>query len=206
MGGTWPSASRAGEGIVCLCGIWRCSDGRSNWGQRGGAPARKGTSTWVKVTLGCGLALILGTATCVGGCLYIGKRARKDPEGFKRSLLSYVKQFIREDWEDLRRLVTQLGSDAGAQELYRSAPGSRSASPPRRTSSRRPAAGAPSSSPSGGHPRSRGPRHLLQHPVRRTGGAQLPPEERRPGAHHWDGKRRKDLSRASQLVDLDVQP
>ena len=179
----------------------------SNWDNGGGAPTRKGTSTWVKVTLGCGLALILGTASCVGGCLYIGKRAKQDPEGFKRSLLTYVKQFIREDWEDLRGMVTQLGSDAGAQELYRSAPGLKERFPTEEDFVQAARRWRPILEPIPADIPD-----LEAHDVSyntQFGGQVVLSYRQKNGARvriTWDGKRRKDLARASQLMDIDVQP
>jgi len=95
----------------------------SNWDNESSTSPGKGLSTVARVGLGCGIALILVTATCVGGCLYLGKQVKKDPKKFEQSVLGFVKQFIQEDWEDLRRIIDQLGTDEGCKELYRSAPG-----------------------------------------------------------------------------------
>lgn len=95
----------------------------NDWDNSGLPPERKGLSTWAKVGIGCGVAFLLVTATCTGGCWWFAKRVEKDPEGFKQTVFGYVKQFMREDWEELRRVVEQLGTDEGATALYRAAPG-----------------------------------------------------------------------------------
>lgn len=179
----------------------------SNWDNGGGDPASKGLSTWVKVGLGCGLVLVLGMATCVGSCAYLSRKVQKDPEGFKRSVMGFVSQFIREDWEDLRAMVDQLGTDAGAQELYRQAPGLKSSFP----------------SETAFVEASRGWRPLLEplpkeipdleaHDLSynsQIGGKVVLSYRQKNGARvrfTWDGKRQKGVARASQLLDIEVHP
>lgn len=95
----------------------------NDWDNSGLPPEKRGLATWLKVLLGCGVFFLLASATCAGGCYFLGKKIEKDPEGFKQTMFGYVKQFMQEDWEELRAVAEQLSTDAGAQALYRSAPG-----------------------------------------------------------------------------------
>ena len=179
----------------------------SNWDNGGGRPTGKGMGAWAKFGLGCGIALVLGMGTCAGGCVYLKHRVEKDPDGLKRSVLGFVKQFIQEDWEDLRRMVDQLGSDDGSRGLYRSAPGLKASFPTEEgfvEASRRwrPALEPlPAEIPD-----------LEAHDLsynNQIGGAVVLSYRQKNGARirfTWDGKRRKGVSRTSQLVDIEIRP
>lgn len=95
----------------------------SDWDNSGLPPEKKGMATWMKVGIGCGVAFLVVTGACTGGCYWFAKRVEKDPEGFKQTVFGVVKQVMREDWEELRRVADQLGTDDGARALYQSAPG-----------------------------------------------------------------------------------
>jgi hypothetical protein len=94
-----------------------------DWDNSGLPPEKKGMSTWLKVGLGCGAFFLLATATCTGGCYFLGKKIEKDPEGFKQTVFGYVKQYMKEDWEEFRGITARLASDAGSAEIYRASPG-----------------------------------------------------------------------------------
>jgi hypothetical protein len=95
----------------------------NDWDNSGLPPEKKGLSTWLKVGIGCGVVFLLATATCAGGCYVFTKKIEKDPEGFKQTVFGYVKQYMKDDWEELRAIVDKLGSDEGTRALYRSAAG-----------------------------------------------------------------------------------
>jgi hypothetical protein len=95
----------------------------NDWDNSGLPPEKKGLSTWLKVGIGCGVAFLLVTATCTGGCYFFARKIEKDPEGFKQTVFGFVKQYMKDDWEELRAIVDKLGSDEGSRALYRSAPG-----------------------------------------------------------------------------------
>lgn len=177
----------------------------SNWDNGGGAPQGKGMSTVARVALGCGLALILGTATCVGGCLYLGNQVKKDPKKFEQSVLGFVKQFIQEDWEDLRRIIDQLGTDEGCQELYRSAPGLMGDFPTEQAFLEAARKWRPAL-----EPLPKDIPDLDSHDLSynsQFGGRVVMGMKLKNGTRvrlTWDGKRRKGVARAAQLVGLEV--
>jgi hypothetical protein len=179
----------------------------SNWDNGGSAPQGKGLSTVARVGLGCGLALILVTGTCVGGCVYLANQAKKDPKKFEQSILGFVKQFIQEDWEDLRRIIDQLGTDEGCAELYRSAPGLLGNYPTEQdflTAARtwRPAL----------EPLPKDIPDLDSHNLSynsQFGGKVVMSMKLKNGTRiqlTWDGKRRKGVPRVSQLIGIEVHP
>lgn len=177
------------------------------WDNSGLPPERTGLGTWARVAIGCGVALLLITAGCAGGCYYLANRVQKDPDGFKNSMLGVVRRMIQDDWDELRRVGKALETDEGARALYRGAPGL-----------------------AGPHPTEeafleavRGWRPLLQ-PVP----AEIPDLESHDVSYNtalggrvslrykqadgtrievaWKGKREAGVPRATQLVDLQVAP
>lgn len=95
----------------------------NDWDNSGLPPEKQGMSTWLKVGIGCGVVFLLATATCAGGCYVLQKKVEKDPEGFKQTVFGYVKQFMKEDWEEFRTIVEKLASEEGSAAIYRSSPG-----------------------------------------------------------------------------------
>lgn len=95
----------------------------SSWDNGGSdKPSRSGMPTWLKVSLGCGIAALVLLCTCVGGTLYLQRRIRQDPQGFKRQIKGMVQQKIQPDWAFLRRAVDQLQTDEGAKAFYAANP------------------------------------------------------------------------------------
>lgn len=88
-----------------------------------GLPPNKGVPWWLKALLGCGLLILLVLGGCVGGCYYLGHWAKKDPQGFEKSMQGFVGQFIKDDWDDARHAVDQLLTDEGTKALYLANPG-----------------------------------------------------------------------------------
>ncbi len=87
-----------------------------------GGPVKTGMPTWLKVSLGCGVALLIVLCTCVGGSIYLQQRIKKDPEGFKRQIKGFVQAKIQDDWTFLRRAVEQIRTDEGAKAFYAANP------------------------------------------------------------------------------------
>lgn len=173
----------------------------------GGAPAPKGMGGWAKAALGCGAALVVGMGTCAGGCIYLGSRIEKDPAKFERSFMGFVGRFIQEDWEDLRQLVDRLGTDAGSLELYRAAPGLKGDFPTEEDFLAAARKWRPLLEPL--------PRELADLDARdltynsQLGGKAVLGMRLKNGTMvriTWDGKRRKDIPRATQLAGLDIGP
>jgi hypothetical protein len=94
----------------------------ASWDNSGLPPEKKGMPTWAKVLLGCGALFLLVMGSCVGGCVWIGNKAKKDPEGFKKTIMGFAIKQIRPSWEDFRRVVGQLHDDEGTKALYRAEP------------------------------------------------------------------------------------
>ena len=178
----------------------------NDWDNSGLPPEKKGLSTWLKVGIGCGVAFLLATATCAGGCYWFTKKVEKDPEGFKQTVFGYVKQFMKDDWEELRAMVEQLGSDEGTKALYRSAPGLAGTYPTEDAFLAAAREWRPLLEPIPteipdleGHDltyqNNMGNRMVLR--FRQANGARI--------ELAWKGKRQKGVSRASQLVELRVK-
>lgn len=95
----------------------------SSW-DNSGLPARpKGMPLWLKVILGCGVLMMLLFGGCVGGCYYLGHLAKSDPKGFEKSIQGFAGKFIKDDWDEARRVVDQLQTDDGTKALYKANPG-----------------------------------------------------------------------------------
>jgi hypothetical protein len=96
----------------------------SSWDNGGrGVPAKTGMPLWGKLLLGCGIVVLIGLVTCVGGVAFLANRVKKDPEGFKQKAMSLVVDRVRPDWEDFRIVVEQLRTPEGCQALYAANPG-----------------------------------------------------------------------------------
>ena len=94
-----------------------------SWDNSGLPPQKKAMPLWLKAILGCGLLMLLLLGGCVGGCYYLGHWASKDPKGFEQSMNGLVGQFVKEDWDEARRVMDQLRTDEGAKTLYTANPG-----------------------------------------------------------------------------------
>ncbi len=94
----------------------------SSWDNGGAGAPKQGLPVWAKIGLGCGVAILLLLATCVGGSLYIRHKIKQDPEGFKHKIKDMVRDAVKADWAFLRRTVDQLGTDEGAKSFYRTQP------------------------------------------------------------------------------------
>ncbi|MFN8012710.1 MAG: hypothetical protein U0P81_15175 [Holophagaceae bacterium] len=97
----------------------------SSWdnGGQGPAPARRGWPVWVKVLLGCGVVMLLGLGACVGAGFWLGQKAKRDPEGFKRGALGFAVAAIRPEYDRGAGFVDQLLSEAGTRALWAQQPG-----------------------------------------------------------------------------------
>lgn len=97
----------------------------SSWDNQGmGAPPRRGgLPTWAKVLLGCGVVLLLLLGACVGGTWWLARKAKEDPEGFKRGALNFAMAQIRPDYDFAAGIVKQLQDEAGTRALWQSQPG-----------------------------------------------------------------------------------
>lgn len=71
-------------------------------------PPKKKMSTGMKVALGCGLFVLLGLGTCVTGVAWCGHK---------------VSSLGQAQWNDLRTVANDLGTDAGAAAQYQHHPG-----------------------------------------------------------------------------------
>ncbi len=81
----------------------------SSWDNGGQSTrAKQGMSIWAKVALGCGVVVLLG----LGGCVVLGATCAH----------AIGKSMDGPEWGHLRRAVEQLGSDAGAKDLYEANP------------------------------------------------------------------------------------
>ena len=178
-----------------------------DWDNSGLPPERQGMSTWMKVGLGCGVVFLLATATCAGGCYILKKKVQKDPEGFKQTVFGYVKHFMKEDWEELRTMVDQLGSDEGSAALYRSAPGLAATYPNEAAFLAAAREWRPLLEPvpveipdleshDVQYQSTLGNRIVMS--LRQANGARI--------ELVWKGKRQKGVARASQLIELRVRP
>ncbi|MBL0209468.1 MAG: hypothetical protein IPQ13_00915 [Holophagaceae bacterium] len=95
----------------------------SSWDNGGrDAPIKSGMATWLKISLGCGIAVLVLLCTCVGGSLYLQHRIKQDPEGFKRQIKGMVQKKIQDEWIFLRRAVEQIRTDEGAKAFYAANP------------------------------------------------------------------------------------
>ena len=97
----------------------------SSWdnGGQGMAPQRGGWPTWAKVLLGCGVVMLLGLGACVGAGFWLGQKAKKDPEGFKRGALGLAVAAIRPEYDRGAGFVDQLLSEGGTRSLWAQQPG-----------------------------------------------------------------------------------
>ncbi len=97
-----------------------------SWDNSGhGVPARAGLPLWGKLALGCGTALLVLLVTCVGGAVFLSRKAKADPDWFKQKAqgaMSILLEKARPDWEDFRAVVEQLRSPEGCQVLYAANP------------------------------------------------------------------------------------
>lgn len=83
--------------------------GDASWDNGGmAAPRRKGMPLWGKILAGCGVALLLLLATCVGGGIWVYKKSSSR---------------ISAAWSEMARDVESLRTDEGARSLYRANPG-----------------------------------------------------------------------------------
>ena len=81
-----------------------------------GMPARKpGMPTWVKILLGCGLAMLVA----MGGCVALATWGCH----------AMTQSMETEEWGQLRQAVAQLQTDDGARALYQANPGLAAAYP-----------------------------------------------------------------------------
>ena len=98
----------------------------SSWDNGGnggtGRPANSGMPAWLKVSLGCGIVLLLLLCTCVGGSLYLRHKIKQDPQGFKRQIKGFVQKKIQDDWTYLGSAVEQIRTDEGAKAFYAANP------------------------------------------------------------------------------------
>lgn len=94
----------------------------SSWDNSGLPPEKKPMGTGMKWLLGCGIAFLVVTGTCVGGGLILGRMIKKDPKGFEARMEAFGKGLVQKDWDRFRGLVDQLQTDEGAQALYRANP------------------------------------------------------------------------------------
>jgi len=179
----------------------------SDWDNSGLPPEKKGMSTWLKVGIGCGVVFLLATATCAGGCYWFTRKVEKDPEGFKQTVFGYVKQYMKEDWEELRTVMEKLASDEGCRALYRSAPGLAGSYPSEDAFLAAAREWRPLLEPlpleipdleshDVTYQSTMGNRMLLR--FRQANGARI--------ELTWKGSRKKGEPRASQLVELRVRP
>jgi len=90
----------------------------ASWDNGGGPPAKKGMGTGMKVLAGCGVAVLGLGLTCVVGGVLLKKKIEKDPQAFEEGVLGWAKGKMQKDWDRLRAVVEQLGTDAGARALY----------------------------------------------------------------------------------------
>jgi len=66
-------------------------------------PPRRGLSNAAKWAIGCGVLAVLGLGTCAGGVFFLGHK---------------VANAGSREWADLRTVVNDLGTDAGATAQY----------------------------------------------------------------------------------------
>jgi len=78
--------------------------------------------TWLKVSLGCGIAALILLCTCVGGTVYLQQKIKRDPQAFKQQIKGFVQAKIQDDWTFLRRSVEQIRTDEGAKAFYAANP------------------------------------------------------------------------------------
>jgi len=80
----------------------------ARWDNGGLPPKSKGWSTWAKVSLGCGVLVLLLLATCVGGGLWM----------FKAGTGAMDKA-----WAQMRANAEMARTEDGARALYQANPG-----------------------------------------------------------------------------------
>ncbi len=96
----------------------------ASWDNQGmGEAPRPGLPTWAKFLMGCGVLFVLLIAACVGGGYWIGQKAKRDPEGFKRGAIGIVTNQIRPDYDHAARIVNQLRTEAGSRAVWAGNPG-----------------------------------------------------------------------------------
>lgn len=86
------------------------------------ASAKGGMPLWGKILIGCGIVLMLGLGSCVGGVVWLKHKAEKDPEGMKKWAMGFAMDFIRPEWDDLKATLDQLRTDEGCRLLYKAHP------------------------------------------------------------------------------------
>jgi hypothetical protein len=79
-----------------------------SWDNSGLPVQKKGMPTWGKVLMGCGVVLLLITATCAG-CVFWG--------------VNKVKQASQQPWAELQRAMAQMKTEEGAKTYYEAHPG-----------------------------------------------------------------------------------
>jgi hypothetical protein len=95
----------------------------SNWeGPSAPVASKAGMPLWGKILIGCGVALMLVLGSCVAGAVWIGHKAKEDPEGVKRWAMGFAMDFIRPEWDDFRSTLEQLRSEEGCKGLYQAHP------------------------------------------------------------------------------------
>jgi hypothetical protein len=97
----------------------------SSWdnGGQGGLPQRRGWPTWAKVLMGCGIVMLLLLGACVGAGFWLGQKAKRDPEGFKRGAMNLAISALRPEYDRGAGFVDQLLSEAGTRRLWAEQPG-----------------------------------------------------------------------------------
>ncbi len=78
----------------------------------------KGLPLWSKVLLGCGIALLVTLATCVGGLTFLAHKIQQDPGGAGRWFMGFAADKIGPDWEAFSRVVEQLRTPEGCRVVY----------------------------------------------------------------------------------------
>jgi hypothetical protein len=89
----------------------------------GEPPRRSGWPTWAKILMGCGVVLLLLLGACVGGTWWLARKAKEDPEGFKRGALSFALAQIKPDYDFAAGIVKQLQDEAGSRAVWQAHPG-----------------------------------------------------------------------------------
>jgi len=90
-----------------------------SWDNGGhGVPLKPGLPLWAKVTMGCGIALLVVLVTCVSGLAWVANKAKRDPEGLKHWVMDRATEKVRPDWDDFTGVVEQLRTAEGSHALY----------------------------------------------------------------------------------------
>jgi hypothetical protein len=84
----------------------------SSWDNGGQPlPSRPGLPLWSKIAMGCGAAVLVLLATCVGGIAYLS-------QGGGKKVLGLALNQMGPEWADLQEVVDQLRTEEGSRALY----------------------------------------------------------------------------------------